>query len=354
MLYKEDWEIAKKRLMAWWERELLDRTVIQVTAPRPGERKTLPPKDLKQRWMDIDYILDAAEERMRMTYYGGEAFPAYNHNLGPDIFACFLGCDIIFGEHTSWSVPIIKEWGDLDKVRFDKRRHWWRLAQKMIEEGCKRFQGKAALGLTDIHGGGDGVAALRDPQALAADLIDHPEEVKKAMKLVEKAWFEVFEGERELLRRYTEGMTCWLSLWHPGKWYPVSIDFICMVSPAMFREFFLDELVAEINYLDRSIYHLDGPKAAKLHLDTLLSIQKLDAIQWVPGANSGPIAQWFPMLKKIQAAGKGLQVYIESWELESVMENLSPKGLCIVTSTNSVAEADALIKKTAKMTRAHR
>jgi len=351
MLYKEDWEMAKTRLMAWWEREIVDRVVVQVWAPRPGESKVTPPADLVQRWTDVDYVMDAAEEHMRLTYCGGEAFPSYWPNLGPDVFAGYLGCDLVFGERTSWSVPLVKEWSDLHRVKFDQRKRWWRLSQRMLEVAGQRFRGRAVLGLTDIHGGGDAVAALRDPQILNLDLIDHPHEVKRAMALVEKVWFQVYEGELEIIRNYSEGVTTWMNLWHPGKWYPVSCDFICMISPAMFRGFILPELLAEINYLDRSIFHLDGPRAAAIHLDDLLSIKKLDAIQWVPGANSGPIVQWFPLLRKIQAAGKGLQVHIEPEELEGVMEALSPKGLCICMNATSVEEADALIKRVAKMTR---
>lgn len=352
MLYKEDWEMAQERLMAWWEREIVDRVVIQVTAPRPGERRIPPPASLEQQWLDIEYRLDAAEDRMRHTYYGGEAFPAFWPNLGPDIFVAYLGAELIFGEHTSWSVPLLKDWSQLDQIRFDKSNRWWQLREQMLEAAGQRFQGKAILGVTDLHGGGDAVAALRDPQVYAIDLIEHPDKVREATALVERAWFEIFAGEREVVAKYSEGMTTWMNLWHLGNWYPVSCDFICMISPALFREFILPELLAEINYLDRSIFHLDGPKAAAIHLDALLAIEKLDAIQWVPGANSGPVAQWFPMLKRIQAAGKGLLLHIEARELDEVMATLSPRGLCISTSASSVEEADALIARAAKLTRA--
>jgi len=351
MRYKEDWEMTKKRLLAWWEREIVDRVVIQVRAPRPEARKVVPPANLIQRWTDVDYVLDAAEERMRLTYYGGDAFPAYWPNLGPDIFAAFLGCDLEFGEHTSWSVPLVREWDELKGVVFDKRNEWWQLCQRMLEEGGQRFAGDAVLGFTDIHGGGDGVAALRDPQMLALDMIDHPVEVQRAMSLVEDVWFQVYEAELEVIRRYSEGATTWMNLWHPGRWYPVSCDFICMISREMFHEFILPELLAEINYLDRSIFHLDGPRAL-IHLDDLLAIEKVDAIQWVPGANSGPIAQWFPILKKIQAAGKGLQLHIEATELEGVLAELSPRGLCISTAAESIEQAEAIIKRAAQLTRA--
>lgn len=351
LTYKEDWGTAKQRLLAWWDREIIDRVVIQVTAPRPGRRVVTPPDDLVRRWTDVDYVLDAAEARLEGTYYAGESFPCYWPNLGPDVFAGYLGCEIQFGENTSWSVPFVKEWWQFPCVQFDRQNRWWELTQLMLKRSGERFQGKAILGFTDIHGGGDAVAALRDPQTLALDLVDHPEEVLMAMECVESIWFDVYAEQLDLIRQYSAGASTWMNLWHPGKWYPVSCDFICMISPAMVEKFILPELLAEISYLDRSIFHLDGPGALK-HLDALLAIDKLGAIQWVPGANSGPIAQWFPILKRIQAAGKGLQIHIEPRELESVMETLRPEGLCICTGASTIEEADALVQRAKALTHA--
>ena len=35
--WKEDWAPARKRLMAWWEREATDRPCLQIFAPREPE-----------------------------------------------------------------------------------------------------------------------------------------------------------------------------------------------------------------------------------------------------------------------------------------------------------------------------
>lgn len=350
MRFKEDWEQARARIEAWWAGEVLDRVVIQVTAPRPGEAKVPPPRDLRQRWLDPDYVVAAAEERMRLTYYGGEALPIFYPNLGPDVFAGYLGCDLEFGPATSWSVPMLRSWDDLPQVRFDPANRWWQLTLRLIEAAGQALSGSCLFGLTDLHGGGDAVAALRDPQQLALDLIDSPDQVKAAMKRVEEIWFPVYEGQFEVTRRYSPGTTTWLGVWSPGKYYPVSCDFICMVSGAMLREFFLPELLAEIDWLDHSLFHLDGPGALR-HLDTLLQIPKLGGIQWVPGANTGPMLQWLPVLRRVQAAGKLLHLSVDADEVEPLLRELRPEGLCLHTSVGSEEEAQELLKMAARMTR---
>ena len=349
MLFKEDWEEARRRIEAWWAGEVLDRPLIQVTAPKPGERRIPPPADLYQQWLDVDYVVAAAEERMRLTYYGGEALPIFYPNLGPDVFAAYLGCELEFGPETSWSVPILHDWSDLAGIQFDQSNGWWQVTLRLLETAGQALRGACLLGLTDLHGGGDAVAALRGPQVLATDLLDHPEQVKAAMKLVEKVWFPVYGGQLEIIRRYSEGTTTWLGVWSPGKYYPTSCDFICMVSNAMFCEFFLPEILAEIDDLDHSLFHLDGPGALK-HLDTLLAIGKLGGIQWVPGANTGSMLRWLPVLHRIQAAGKLLHLTVEPEEVEPLLRELAPEGLCLATSVRSEAEANDLLHLATRLT----
>lgn len=349
MRFKEDWEAARSRLEAWWQGQVLDRPLIQVTAPRTGERRVAPPRDLEQQWLDPDYVVAAAEEQMRLTYYGGEALPIFYPNLGPDVFAAYLGGDLEFGEETSWSVPMLRDWGDLASLRLDRSNRWWQLTLHLLEAAGQTLGDACLLGLTDLHSDGDLLAALRDPQVLAMDLVDWPDQVKAAMKQLEGLYAPVYEGQLEVIHRYSPGTTTWLGVWSPGKYYPVSCDFICMISNAMFHEFFLPTLLAEIDYLDHSLFHLDGPGALK-HLDSLLKIDKLGGIQWVPGANTGPMIQWLPVLKRIQAAGKLLHLSVEPDEVEPLLRELKPEGLCLQTHVGSEEEAENLVRQASNVT----
>ena len=53
---KPDAALVCRRMEAWWERAIIDRPTIQVTAPRPNPRP-LPVKQhetLRDRWMDVE------------------------------------------------------------------------------------------------------------------------------------------------------------------------------------------------------------------------------------------------------------------------------------------------------------
>ena len=342
--YKPDWPDAARRLEAWWQRELVDRVPVQIYAPRADAPtgSLAAPADLETRWTDVDYVIRAADERMRTTYYGGEAFPLYFANLGPDVFAGYLGCPLEFGEATSWSFPIIADWASAPRLHVAADNRYWRLTLDMMQAAAAEFRGKCILGITDLHGGLDAVAALRDPQTLALDLIDHPVEVRRAIDELIPIWFEVYEAQQAIASAASPGTTTWLQTWTAGRAYAVSCDFMCMISRPMFDEFVRPDLEAETAWLDRSVFHLDGPQALR-HLDALLAMPRIHAIQWVPGANSGPAMQWVPVLRRIQAADRAIHMTVEPDEVLPLLDALDPRGVLLQTRVDSEAEARSLL-----------
>ncbi|MHA1883965.1 MAG: hypothetical protein ACW96S_02840, partial [Promethearchaeota archaeon] len=78
--------------------------------------------------------------------------------------------------------------------------------------------------------------------------------------------------------------------------------------------------------------HLDGPNAL-LHLDDLLAIPELTGIQWVPGDGREPMGheKWYPIYKKIQAAGKNIVNTVTPSRLSTLYRKFDPKGLLLRT-----------------------
>jgi hypothetical protein len=134
--------------------------------------------------------------------------------------------------------------------------------------------------------------------------------------------------------------------------YQMSCDFSAILSPAMLREFSVPELEGYMGVNEYSVYHWDGPDAVK-HLDALLELPALKAIQWTPGAGqprtSSP--RWLPHLKRIQAAGKCLILpCAEPDEVEALLAKLSSRGLFISTYAATEDEARALLRRVAEWT----
>lgn len=356
LAYKPDAAEALKRMEAWWHREVLDRPTVQIWAPKPpAQRRAGPPAktyaSLRDRWMDVEHIVASVDAGLANTYCAAEAMPAFNPNLGPDLLPAGYGCALEFGESTSWSVPFLTDYADVPKLHYDPKNEHVRCIMAMTKLALEVGKGKFLVGFTDIHPGADLIGAIRDLEPLCIDLATEPAAVHRLMDQCWNGFWDLYEQTLPLFQAAGQRVTtCWLPLYTKGKYYVPSNDFSCNLSKAMFDEFFLPEIIAECEYLDHSCYHLDGPGALR-HLDSLLSIDRLDGIQWVYGAGHEPASQWLPVCRKIQDAGKCLHINIGAEELDVFMENLRPEGVMLCLWVGSAEQADALLAKVRKWPR---
>ncbi len=111
----------------------------------------------------------------------------------------------------------------------------------------------------------------------------------------------------------------------------------------MFRRFVLPALEEEAQFLDRSCFHLDGPDALN-HLDDLLAIKSLDAIQWVSGAGNKPQIEWPEVLHKIQKAGKIIILHLSASDVKRIHGEYKPELLVYDVKTDTVDEGMELLE----------
>ena len=160
------------------------------------------------------------------------------------------------------------------------------------------------------------------------DFYDCPELIERAMQDVRRAYRPVYEAIYKAggMSRAT-GTIGWIPFWCEGRYATIQCDFICMVSPEISRRYILPALEEEASFLDHCVLHFDGPGALP-HLDDILAIKKIDVIQWVPGAGQPPVHTWLDVLKKCQAAGKGLDIHGVTFDdIRALHKELKPAGV---------------------------
>lgn len=347
-----DWEKRLARQDAFWHREIIDRPVVCYTVSKPNPQFPWPAareySHVRERWFDTERLVQCALAGVMNTEFCGDALPTAWPNLGPEIFSAFFNCALDYGESTSWSVPNLHDWADLDKIQFDESNFLWKKILEMTEALLAAGKGKFYTGITDLHPGGDAIVAFRDPLNMNIDMIEHPAEIKRLLARVNQVYFHVYDVYHHKLTQAGQAITSWPGIVSTKKWYVPSNDFSCMVSKEMFDDVFLPGLREECRFTEASVYHLDGPDALR-HLDSLLAIPELNAIQWVYGAGHGRASDWLPVYKKCQAAGKGLQLGLAPDEIDLFMQNLRPEGLWIgLHGVKTKDEGEALVQKIAR------
>ena len=112
------------------------------------------------------------------------------------------------------------------------------------------------------------------------DLVDRADEIRLAVAEINAAWWYYFQECYAAIHRWQPGYIDWLGIWSDAPAATVECDYMVMVSPRMFERFFLPGVAEQVDIVERSLFHLDGPGAVK-HLDMLLALPRLRGIQWV-------------------------------------------------------------------------
>ncbi len=347
LLYKPDFEEARKHWEAFWNREIIDRPCLAVTAPKEGHE--IPPAPPYMDGWDGDFAEAVArwEARAEHTYFAADAIPFFEPSFGPDQFGAFLGADLDRStesySRTSWAVPYVENWEESLPIQLDPDNAWWTKMLELMRVAGEASEGKFLVGMLDMHSNLDALASIREPEDLCMDLVDCPDLVHRAMADVRALYSEIHDALREAGNMAERGSIGWISFYSPGRFAVMQCDFAIMVSPEMFDAFILPALEEEAAFLDHSIYHYDGEGALR-HLDSVLAIENLDGIQWVPGAGKPAQTEWAELLVKIQAAGKSLHVSGPMDRIKHLHGILKPEGVFYQTFANNEREADELVE----------
>jgi len=342
---KPDFAAARERWNHYWAGEVLKRPPVVATVRKPG----VQPKYQGNRYYNAiegnwDEQLASVDGWLETTLFLAEAIPYFAPDLGPDQYAAFYGGEFKVSEEskgTAWVEAFVDDWASALPLVFDESNHWWQRILAYSRKIKEHSRGRYVVGACDFHSNADTLLAMRGAERLCMDFYDVPDLVEQAMLQVRASYARIYDGLYEAggMSRET-GTVGWIPFWCEDKYATIQCDFICMVSPEISRKYIIPALEEEAAFLDHTIYHLDGP-GALVHLDDILAIDDIDAMQWVSGAGQPPMHTWLDVLTKCQKAGKGLQIYgVGIDEAKALHRKLDPKGVVYCVGAKTAEEID--------------
>ena len=351
--YKENWEDTQKRMDAFWAKDYIDRCCLSIRLYNQAKEPLVLPKadySAEEGRTDADYLFRVAEHGIKSTVYLAEALPVVFPDFGVAAHAMYFGAKPDYTSGTVWFDPVIDE-PDISRLVYDAGaadKH-----ARVIGELAGRAEGLFMVAGTDNCGIIDALVNLRGNDALLLDMIDAPEFVEAARDKITEVWKQTQRRFYEISKASNGGGSshAWMQTWARGMHGQLQCDFCVMISPEHFERFIMPELEATTGFYDNSTYHFDGQEQIR-HLNMLLSLKNLDNIQWTPVAGQPRTSNFIHVLKKIQAAGKGLVLVPELDEVPVLLRELSHKGLMIclggVRDIGEARDIIALAEKEAK------
>jgi len=293
----------------WWN-GALDRPLCSITLgdAHPLTATPSPAPVLTQascadfRWTP-EQIIDALDDQLSREEYLGDAFPFVNFSsFGPGVLAALCGAKLDNSSGSVWFWPDKeREIADIH-VQYDPENVWAQRIKAIYRAGLERWNGLVIMGMPDLGGVMDVAATFRGSENLLMDLYDDPDEVLRIIGEIETAWYAAYNDFADVLK--PQGcFSDWSCLLSREPSYILQSDFCYMIGNPMFRQFVLPTLQKDVQRLTNTIYHLDGIGELN-HLDDVLALDELNAVQWQFGAGQPTGLHWLDVYRRIQSAGK--------------------------------------------------
>lgn len=349
-LWKENWDETKHHFNEWWNQRGMVLTVngaINQCPPRGGVTPPPPTADAERKYTDAAWLAQHRRHELSQNRFVADGLPISDHYHFYNLLSHLLGAVPHFKEDTIENEPCVVEPESHPPFAFDPGNRWWRnyeaIARADVAAGDGNYFGALPLLMNDL----DTLCALRGIETLMMDFVDHPEWVRSSLAQINAAFKEAYQRIYDIDKLEDGSSFCQtFQIWGPGKVMVLQSDASALLSPAMFDDFVIPHLVDLTTWLDHTLYHLDGVQALR-HLDSLLAVKKLHAIQWMSGAGqpSHGDKSWYPLYQRILTAGKSVQIcWISQDEVEPLLDAIGTKGVyLLVNDVNTEKEYERLL-----------
>ena len=347
--YKLNWEATKEKFANYWQHKNTGRPLMCVIARRPeveqysdgtpveggyldqicqGKYYNMPEelkwKDMEDKYQNAQRIVDRYRYFCDTHAFLGESFPNLNIDFGPGSVASYLGSEIGFKEDTVWFNKCLDSWEGVPKLTFDPENKWFKKHIQLAKD-CKELAGDDfVVDMPDLMENIDVLASLRGAQDILFDLLDEPDMIGERIQEVTDVYYEYYDRFYDIIKDENGGNAYTVfQIWGPGRTVKLQCDFSAMMSPEDFRKYIQPSLREQSEKVDHVLYHLDGPAAIK-HMDALMEIDGIDALQWTSGdaGPDGTLPDWDVIYDKAIAAGKSIWVKVYSGEFEDWIKNV--------------------------------
>jgi hypothetical protein len=326
-----------QRFEAWWNQELLDRPVFIASANRTPER---PIRRRLELLHDPTAWFEAKLADVAQTNYIGDAVPYIRTDFGPVFLGAMLGGNLEFGADTAWTHAFINDdWSNAPDWRLREDNPWWARLRALTELVAADARGRYLVCTPDLGGFADVLLNLRGSQGLCMDVMTEPDRVREAVDAIYPAWRRAFTELYRIALAAGAGIFHWLNLWSNRPHMVPACDFNFMIGPDQFNAVCLPDIARQAATVGRAVFHLDGSGAAR-HIDALLEVPDIQAIQFTPGEGTPSALPWVDMFRKIQARKRSVLIFAPAHEVAPLCEALSPKGLAFCVSGAGPGELD--------------
>ena len=258
-----------------------------------------------------------------------------------------VGARVYASSQTYWTTPFLDSLDRIDDIGFSLENKWLQKLVEFEEVLVEHARGRYPVATSSVpmRGPGDMMGAALGQERLCLELYDNPEKIKKLTSIYTDIWIRIANAQIEKIPKFHNGyVVAWYSIWTPEVCGYMQEDSLAYFSPKLYREILLENHIRLANSFTYPLMHLH-PQSLYC-LKDLYQIEGIKIIEIGRDLYGPSIFELLPTLREVQKH-KPLVIWghLTQEEIRTLLNELSPNGLCIYPIVKSVEEGKFLLKK---------
>jgi hypothetical protein len=267
LAYKPGVDDVVVRLRLLYERRAGDRILATMSVPSPAL------DDFARRYPEPECKYPDANERADYwdqlwrdrTAIEDDSMPAaVLSEFDEGLFGGMLGGEVRFLAHkdsgwvSSMVPPLLKDWSEFDRLRFDAANIWWERYQEQLDVFVERGRGKWGISHLIAITGLNAIFELIGATKTYLSLDECPENVRRGIDLSYDINRRIQEKFFAVVPLFEGGTFSNFGQWIPGRILSESIDPFHMTSVAYFETWGRERLEGFLAEFDGGVIHIHG------------------------------------------------------------------------------------------------
>ena len=267
LAYKPNYAEVLVRLRSLYERRSGDRIFATMSVPSPAladfarqyphaQCEYPDPVDRAEFW---DRLL---AERVAIE---DDSLPsAYLSEFDQGLYGGLLGGEVRFMAHpdvgwvSSMLPPLLKDWSEFDRLRFDKSHPWWHQYLRQLDIFIERSRGKWGISHFILIDAMNFVFELVGATRAYLSIEECPENVRRAIDFAHDLNVQVHRTFFEVVPMLEGGTFSNFGQWIPGRIVSESLDPYHMTSVPYFEKWGREPAERMLGAFDGGVIHIHG------------------------------------------------------------------------------------------------
>ena len=327
------------RHMAFWAMEEVDKPLLSVGTYQPTQRRQPFQLADGSPVQEGALLLPERVDAKRLTAHIGHPSTAISGDFirgSAPYDLCWneaiVGCPIRWQSGHVWSEPFWDNLNDVERLRVTSNNPWLNKLLEITHLLVERAEERYPVCQPLLRGPIDIASAVLGDERVCWAMADEPAQFKELLEVCTDVFITVARAWSDASPPFQSGY-CEYGIWAPGTVVRLQADNAALLSPRMYQDFLLpcDERICAA--FDYPLIHTHSGGLC-IMADALLELERISAIQVSLDYPAGPsVAALLPIFQKINRE-KPLIITggLTEEELNLLLSNLSPRGLCLQVS----------------------